>query len=124
MPYSDLEQQREYQRQWMARRRERFLAGKSCAFCGGNEKLQVHHFDPGAKESHRIWSWTAAKIEAELAKCIFLCRTCHQRHHAEASRPAFCQRGHQFTEANTYVKPGTGRRECRACRAARRKKAA
>lgn len=30
-------------------------------------------------------------------------------------RPTHCKRGHEFTPENTYVKPSSGRRECRTC---------
>lgn len=30
-------------------------------------------------------------------------------------RKTHCKRGHEFTEENTYMKPGTGKRECRTC---------
>jgi hypothetical protein len=35
-----------------------------------------------------------------------------RRHYARA---ATCKRGHPWTEANTYRRPSTGRRECRGC---------
>lgn len=31
-----------------------------------------------------------------------------------------CVNGHEFTEANTYLRPGRGGRSCRACWADRR----
>jgi hypothetical protein len=79
--------------------------------------IVAHHFDPFDKVAHRVWSWTPAKRDAELAKCIILCRRCHQDHHRAADRQQFCKNGHEFTDANTYVKPSTGRRECRTCKA-------
>lgn len=81
MPYADLAQQRKYQREWMARRRAEWLAGKSCAICGSTENLEVDHVDPSAKVEHRVWSWTATRREEELAKCQVLC----EAHHAEKS---------------------------------------
>lgn len=33
-----------------------------------------------------------------------------------------CPQGHEYTPENTYVKPATGTRECRRCRAAQRLK--
>ena len=39
---------------------------------------------------------------------------------ARNAEKTHCVHGHEFTEANTYVEPGTGRRHCRTCRAARR----
>lgn len=39
--------------------------------------------------------------------------------HPMASR-THCVNGHEFTEANTYLRPGRGGRSCRACWADRR----
>lgn len=119
MPYRDREAQRAYQRRWMAERRREFLAGKGCSFCTSTENLEIHHFDPGAKVHHAIWSWSKPRREAELAKCIVLCRACHVRRHNEQPL-THCRRGHELTKANSYIKPSNGRRECRACRALRR----
>jgi hypothetical protein len=124
MPYRDREAQRKYQREWCARRRAAYLEGKRCAFCNSPDELEVHHFDPAAKVDHKIWSWSAPRRLAELAKCIPVCRPCHiNRHHEQ--RPTHCKRGHELTNANVYVKPRTGgKRECRTCRALRRTKPA
>lgn len=78
MPYLSMEQRREYQRQWVAQNRAAWLAGKTCAVCGSDQNLEVDHADPTSKLSHRVWSWSKARREAELAKCQVLCRGCHQ----------------------------------------------
>ncbi|KKL52944.1 hypothetical protein LCGC14_2280410 [marine sediment metagenome] len=36
-------------------------------------------------------------------------------HHHEANR-THCPQGHPYNEANTYIAPGTGYRNCRTCR--------
>lgn len=77
MPYADKAKQLKYQREWVARRRAKYLDGKACTRCGGLEDLMYHHRDPTVKEDHRIWSWAKVRLEAELKKCIVLCRTCH-----------------------------------------------
>jgi hypothetical protein len=79
MPYSDPAAQREYQRQWCANRRAEWMAGKSCADCGSTTDLEVDHVDPSQKVSHRVWSWSRARRDAELAKCVVRCQPCHQR---------------------------------------------
>jgi hypothetical protein len=119
MPYRDREAKRAYQRQWIQERRSEYLEGKNCAFCTATEDLEVHHFDPGAKVSHAVWSWSKVRREAELAKCIVLCRACHIRRHHE-KRQTHCKRGHELTRANLYVKPSSGTGECRTCRSLRR----
>lgn len=69
--------QREYQRQWIAARRAAWLAGKSCATCGATDNLEVDHIDPLKKVTHRVWSWSEKRRQAELAKCQVLCTSCH-----------------------------------------------
>ncbi len=77
MPYKNLEQQRQYQREWMAKRRLDYFFDKACVRCGSGDNLQLDHVDPTLKISHKIWSWSAEKREAELAKCQVLCEHCH-----------------------------------------------
>jgi len=79
MPYKDPQQQREYERAWVAERRAAWFAGKICDWCGSTEDLQLDHRDPKKKVSHRIWSWSKARRVAELAKCRPLCRPCHAK---------------------------------------------
>lgn len=77
MPYADPAAQREYQRQWLAARRAKWFEGKSCIDCGAVDDLELDHRDPAQKVSHRIWSWSWERIEAEAAKCDVRCRDCH-----------------------------------------------
>lgn len=81
MPYKDKAQQAEYQRRWKAERRARYTADQVCRECGSAENINWHHRDPSTKVSHRIWSWSIERLEAELAKCIPLCNVCHTRLH-------------------------------------------
>lgn len=77
MPYAK-EKQRQYQNEWMKRRRLDWLqANGPCVKCGSWENLQVDHKDPELKVTHRIWSWAKERREKELAKCQPLCRDCH-----------------------------------------------
>lgn len=85
MPLQTKEKQVAYQKVWMKSRRTKFIGGKPCSRCGTLENTEIHHRDPSAKESHRIWSWSETRIREELAKCDILCRNCHMEHHrAEA----------------------------------------
>jgi 5-methylcytosine-specific restriction endonuclease McrA len=48
--------------------------------CGETERpFEIDHIDPKTKVSHRIWSWSAERREAELAKCQLLCVDCHYK---------------------------------------------
>jgi 5-methylcytosine-specific restriction endonuclease McrA len=78
MPMATKQEQRTYQREWMAKRRWAWLSVQGpCAECGSEEDLQLDHVDPAAKVSHRVWSWTEERRLAELAKCQVLCLPCH-----------------------------------------------
>lgn len=78
---------REYQARWMADRRRAFLADKVCVECGSDDHLELDHVDPGQKVSHRIWSWTQERRDAEIAKCRVLCRGCHVERHSRERKP-------------------------------------
>ena len=79
MPYANKEEQREYQRQWVANKRKKYLAmfGGRCAVCRSTLELEFDHCDPNEKISHRIWGWSHERIMGELAKCQLLCKVCH-----------------------------------------------
>lgn len=85
MAFRDPTAQRRYQRKWKRNRRLSWLQGKTCATCGESDlsRLEVHHVDPDQKEDHNVWSWTPERAEAELAKCIVLCRRCHKQEHVK-----------------------------------------
>lgn len=81
MGYRDKEKHklyhRNYQRNWMANRRQSFFKDKSCVKCGSIENLELDHIDPKLKVTHNVWSWTESKRLVELAKCQILCKKCH-----------------------------------------------
>lgn len=77
----DQDRKREYQRQWVANRRQEYIdkRGGSCERCSCTIDLEFHHLDPTIKVTHRIFSYSRKRIEKELANCILLCRTpCHR----------------------------------------------
>lgn len=57
------------------------IMGCECNYCSGSHKLEYHHENPATKEFNvaqyfgRI-AWE--RLEAELMKCIVLCRECHE----------------------------------------------
>jgi hypothetical protein len=77
VPYRDQARQREYQRNWWRQRRSDFFRDKTCERCGSAQDLELDHVDPKVKVHHRIWSWSADRRNAELAKCQVLCKDCH-----------------------------------------------
>lgn len=84
MGYDDPDKQREYQRNWVSARRVEWLTKNGPCTCGEFRigKLLIHHIDKTQKVSHRIWSWSKARREAELTKCTVRCIKCHAKHHA------------------------------------------
>lgn len=82
MPMATREEQRAFQRQWVARRRAAFFADKDCSRCGSTDDLHLHHRNPEQKVAHAIWSWREERRLAEIVKCDVLCRSCHEEHHA------------------------------------------
>jgi 5-methylcytosine-specific restriction endonuclease McrA len=85
MPYEDKDKQREFQRNWVAKRRADWFSNKSCVRCGSQEDLQIDHIDPKTKShllkslhNNAIWSWSEKRREDELAKCQVLCDPCHK----------------------------------------------
>lgn len=61
----------------MQARRDAWFADKYCESCGSLTDLELDHIDPTMKVSHRIWSWSEERRDAEVAKCQVLCHTCH-----------------------------------------------
>ncbi len=79
MPYKDPNDQRQYAREWEAKRRKSWFRGKVCVRCESSTDLELDRIDPTTKVSHRIWSWSETRREAELLKCQVLCNPCHKR---------------------------------------------
>jgi 5-methylcytosine-specific restriction endonuclease McrA len=80
MPYKDPKQQSAYQNAWMAARRSAWIAEHGpCVDCKTWDDLEVDHVNARTKVTHRVWSWSAERREAELAKCVVRCQSCHRK---------------------------------------------
>ena len=80
MPYKDRNKKRQYQLEWLRKRRSAWFAVNGpCQKCGSNQNLEVHHVNYEDKIDHKVWSWAQKRREAELAKCIVLCKECHDQ---------------------------------------------
>ena len=85
----NLEKRRAYIINRVKERKEYVRGKKSVGCCRCPEKdiacLDFHHIDPATKKytiAHMITSGKSIKtIEAEIEKCIVLCRNCHAKHH-------------------------------------------
>ena len=70
----------EYLKKQRATRKALYCDGVVCAHCGGPHE-EWHHVDPSEKDRTIEWKRTIKWIEAELAKCIPLCKPCHRKVH-------------------------------------------
>ncbi len=135
---------RKYQRSWVAKRRNEWIAANGpCALCGSWDRPEVDHIDPTQKkmEPARVWGLSLAKRLEELAKCQVLCHKCHakksalERHqfgrydNMRVKAPdgmAWCYADKHFVVIGGFSKDSSkfdGRQdECRACRSTRRSK--
>ena len=80
MPMKTREEQKEYQRLWIAARRSAWIEENGpCRACGGDYNLEVDHIDPSTKliKPSAIWSRREEIRNEELAKCQVLCEACH-----------------------------------------------
>jgi hypothetical protein len=105
VPCRTVELQREYNRLWIARRREAFFRDKYCARCGSRKQLELDHIDPATKVTHNVWSWAQERRDVELAKCQVLCHDCHgfksddaMRIHPPDLMTAWCHVCRQFKD--------------------------
>jgi hypothetical protein len=85
-PILDADARRRYHREWIAQRRAEFFVDKTCTDCGTNKQLGLDRRDPAEKVNHRIWSWSTARREAELAKYEIRCAACRRKRLAERQR--------------------------------------
>lgn len=90
MPYKDPATQSRYQAEWSRRRRNEWIAEHGpCQRCDSWDNLEVDHIDGSGKVTHRVWFWSEARREAELAKCQVLCESCHATKTGEENRQRF-----------------------------------
>ena len=96
-------QKREYQREWMRKRRESYFAGKTCMLCGSQDRLELDHVDPSTKELAPAALWSMSdqnpKKITELAKCRILCYDCHLVKSKTESPKGIQHGSHRLTDA-------------------------
>jgi hypothetical protein len=73
------EYQKNYQRNWLRKRREDFFSNKSCVLCGSTAHLELDHINPEEKITHNVWSRNEKFRNEELSKCQVLCKSCHKQ---------------------------------------------
>lgn len=75
----------EYMREYMLKRyhvrRAAAIAklGGMCVDCKTTEQLEFDHADAKTKSFNisKIWNYSQAKLDLELAKCVLRCKSCH-----------------------------------------------
>jgi hypothetical protein len=67
-----------YQKNWLRKRKSEYFANKSCVKCNSTERLELDHIDPSKKITHSIWSRNQKFRDEELLKCQILCYKCHK----------------------------------------------
>lgn len=84
MPYKDKTKQQEFQKQWLRKRRQKWIDEHGpCIDCGSKNNLEIDHIDPETKDpalrlgSGKMWGWAKEKLDKELLKCVVRCRSCH-----------------------------------------------
>jgi hypothetical protein len=88
----NIERLRKLQKQIRARLRKLKLT-TGCSDCGyANDPgfLDWHHpnDDKTANVSGLVWQGSWPLVEAEIAKCVLLCKVCHQKRHPNGVRRA------------------------------------
>lgn len=107
-----IEEKRKYQREWMAKRRKKYISKMgACFFCGTYENIEIHHIDPETKKDHKIWSWSEKRILHELKSCVAMCKSCHSKFHGILKRKPF-----RHGELHCYDK---GACRCELCKEAK-----
>ncbi len=87
-----LEYQKEYQKKRIAEGKAYAMRklGEVCANCGTNEELQFDHIEPlndaNAYRVAQMFTFSRAKLDAELEKCQLLCVPCHKQKSAYIDR--------------------------------------
>lgn len=116
MPFKNPAKRLEYAREWYAARRVRAIEslGGKCVVCGDTEDLEFDHIDPATKVSHRIFSWSWARIEEELKKCQLLCA----KHHQDKTIAYISTAGGTWATRKNHHKKGCGCTSCRNMRSA------
>lgn len=113
-----LEDTRRYYRDYHKKRRAALLArlGDRCVSCGSTDDLEFDHIDPELKSFNISRNLTASNVavQAELAKCQLLCRSCHIEKTARENS------GWRHGTLYGYLKRGC---RCEECRAAKRESA-
>tara|TARA_B100000085_G_C18113930_1_gene338389 strand:+ start:98 stop:439 length:342 start_codon:yes stop_codon:yes gene_type:complete len=90
--YSDPVKYREYLKNQRRKEKERIdkyieSLRKPCIFCGSPDDIEFHHINPLEKTKLIGKCRTKKAINAEIAKCWTLCKSCHTSLHLRLCDP-------------------------------------
>lgn len=95
MSYDSKEKMREFQRNWLKARRQRFInmAGGKCKVCKSKENLEFDHIIPSSKTAsvNTLMSGKISRLVEEIVKCQLLCKPCH---HAKTMKEEYKEPEH------------------------------
>lgn len=80
MGYTDENEQRRYQREWIQKRKRRYFSDKECVVCGATElagaRLELRWPEGAGGTRHRFWSlrWAVVVERADEAEPV--CEEC------------------------------------------------
>lgn len=96
------DRKRQYQRDWMRDRRLGWiLANGPCVDCGTWDRLRCVRIDhqPGDRKTATLWGLRASRRALELARCIVVCDSCHNKRLAERRRAQLALNAHRTNES-------------------------
>lgn len=116
-----------YMAQYMADRRANRrellieMLGGACVRCGGTERLELDHIEPGTQAfrlsgKHLDQAW--GKVLTEASKCQILCQRCHHQKSQECGELGSGPGHNRIDDHGTEAMYGKGCR-CEPCREAR-----
>lgn len=82
MPLKNPDAQRQYQLEWMWRRRLTWILEHGpCRWCGSVRDLSVSYRNPAGKtiKVASVWGYSDEKRQKILEQCEILCKECHRK---------------------------------------------
>lgn len=101
MGYKNKEAQKEYQRNWMARRREELLVNKSCTHCSSTNDLTFCNI----KNNGKVFStsYSKDKLMEKIKDALILCDPCYRLYSRDQAALKATVHGHAGKRSGTYT---------------------
>jgi hypothetical protein len=99
MPYKNKDKQKEFQRKWMATKREEVLKNKVCLECGTNESLVFVNIKNGGKKFSL--SYSIKNLNEKINSAIILCDFHYTLYNKKRKKESSTKHGH--TGSATYI---------------------